>query len=106
MGEGPFLGSFLEEHPDDRSHIVLHLDHKDLLVIADENRAAAIRRQYAPDRDGHILLHIQSLDAARQNTSRKEPLLQAKHRFIDNLPSWLEASLTCERGLSKTEGRA
>lgn len=47
-----------QKHPNNHSHVVLDLNDEDLLVVADENRAPAVRRQDPANLNGHnVTLH-------------------------------------------------
>ena len=42
VGERTFLGRLAQKHADDRAHLRLDIDDKNLLIVADEQRAAAV----------------------------------------------------------------
>ena len=71
MGEWAFLGRVAQEHADDGSHVVLDLDHEDLLVVADEDSAPAVGGQDTPNLNGHyFVLHVETLVPESKKTSR------------------------------------
>ena len=62
VGERAFLGRLAQEHADDRAHLRLDVDDENLLVIADEQRAAAVGGQDSANLNGHhFVLHTLSL---------------------------------------------
>src|SRR5207302_4663867 len=70
VGEGTLFGRVTQEHANDRPHIRFDVDHKNLVVVPDEQRTTAIGRKDTPNLHGyHVVLHSHSVLRQREKTS-------------------------------------
>jgi len=60
--EWAFLRRVAQKHADDRAHLRFNVDDENLVVVADEQRAAAVGRQDAANLNRHdFVLHAENL---------------------------------------------
>src|SRR5437868_5141682 len=70
MGQWSFLRGISKEHPNHGAHVVLDLNDEHFVVVADKNRATAVRRQNSANGNRHnISVHTDSVGAEAEKTS-------------------------------------
>ena len=70
VGERAFLRGLAQEHADDRAHLRLDVDDKNLLVVADKQRTTAVGREDSANLNWHnVVLHAFNLGRIARKTS-------------------------------------
>jgi rfaE bifunctional protein nucleotidyltransferase chain/domain len=87
MGQRSFLGSFTQEHPNDRPHVMLNLDDENFFAVSQKNRATSARGQDASNLHWqYVIFHTDTLDAHFQKLKQEQISLPSPCPFPHNPP--------------------